>query len=101
MSDSVIQRLDKFVIDLLDSAEGRCDTPAGNVTSAASEDSPGSSPAAVSITERVAVLKAAVGYLSVRNKLTTEGDGGGEETEEPPEIVRFEQRLKSHRARRR
>jgi hypothetical protein len=100
MNDSVIQRLDKFVIDLLDNAEGRCDAPSGNDTSAASEDSPGSSPAPVSITERVAVLKAAVGYLSVRNKLT-EGDGGGEETEEPPEIVRFEQRLKSHRARRR
>ena len=93
--DTLIARLDRFVIGLLDEAEARCAEPAANDTST-SEDNPGK-PAA-SLQERIAALKAITAYIAARNRL----DGGEAPEDEPgePSIVDFERRIKRGNRRR-
>lgn len=88
MTDDLIERLDEFVIRLLDDAEAGCEKPASGDTNK-SEDSPG---APVSMTERVAALKAATAYLQLRGVRNADKGDGTLKTvsdKDEPEIVRL------------
>lgn len=87
MSQPLRDRLDRFVIRLMDDSEAGCAAPADNVTNGqSSEDHPG--PAPVSLTERVAVLKAATAWWNARAGKAAK-DSGDEPEQEPPEIVQL------------
>lgn len=96
MADPLIARLDRFAIRLLDDAEAGCGDPQSDDTSTG-EDSPGKP--AVSLTERVAALKAVTAYLSMRDR---RGEDEAPERDEDgePEIVRLERKLRAGNRRR-
>jgi hypothetical protein len=90
MPDLLIRRLDKFVMSLLEEAEGGCSQPSESVTKDASEDIPGSeAESLVTFDQRTALLKACTAYLNVRA-----GKAAGEEEPEDPEIVGIVERLR-------
>lgn len=99
--DVLIGRLDRFVMRMLDEAEGEgCDKAPSGDTSEPSEGGPGPASATATLSERVAVLKACVSYLSLRERQgggdRPDGDEG-KTADREPEIVEFERRLNRKR----
>lgn len=92
MTATLLSRLDRFVIALLDEAERQdCSETAEGDTSKTSEEGPGKPRPSASLTERIAVLKICTAYLSVRAGKALPAEP---EPEEPPEIDRFVTQLR-------
>lgn len=100
MTESLLDRIDRHLISLLDEAKPRdCGDAAKGATQGDSEEGPG-----VSFAERVSLLNVATRYLQVRNGIAADKPvepAPEAEPEEPPEIDGFVTRLRPNRTARR